>query len=547
MGASYPLYVLVCFTEESGSPFSAYETKFVELHEGVQYDNFDYSQKYRSVWPMNKKSKTSVRYPCKVLRFSDSLLALNTLCKNLVDGSMTLKELEEERLVLGEQAKDNGVMKKLTQTKEDIADEVSDGDDKDMLRGKRKRTPSTKLKDSKLPLEKKKAVSTKFVKKTATQKRKHSKEVGKKIIKELNRLEDDEEDKAVSSNSDANESNSSVEEDEIDDQDLLEQEMGIVPQSVTRKQKNKQSSTKKNMVSTQSFELAGLKSFTRLSRAGLSDSSHFSSTSAFGQLNVDENQDVDENQEKDCSKCSNFESRIMKLQSDLSISYAKNGTLRDQLTSSDAKLKELQALICYYEVSRPTTKLGWDIQKLIEAHVSGPVMMGNFKSSTDEYPDEPFGQQFSAWKSQKAVHVPEVDLRHNSPPLPALKKTIPPTAGLNVESIFNVKTAPLIVHASENGSSDDNKELTEEIRFPIPDSVLDLFSTKTLSNFVGKTMEYLHPDDDYLATRNLSDRNMSAQKIQAGNASDKIPMTEEEIQQVVGSSLIIKTMFTFKI
>ncbi len=64
-------------------------------------------------------------------------------------------------------------------------------------------------------------------------------------------------------------------------------------------------------------------------------------------------------------------------------------------------------------------------------------MMGNVKSSTDEYPDEPFGhrqfQQFSAWKSQKAVHVPEVDLRQNSPPLPALKKTIPPTAGLNVE------------------------------------------------------------------------------------------------------------------
>lgn len=119
----------------------------------------------------------------------DSLLGLNTLCKNLVDGSITLKELEEERLALGEQAKDNGVMKKLTQTKDDIANEVSDGDDKDMLRGKRKRTPSTKLKDSKLPLEKKKAVSTKFVKKTATQKRKHSKEVGKKIIKELNRLE----------------------------------------------------------------------------------------------------------------------------------------------------------------------------------------------------------------------------------------------------------------------------------------------------------------------------------------------------------------------
>lgn len=112
-----------------------------------------------------------------------------------------------------------------------------------------------------------------------------------------------------------------------------------------------------------------------------------------------------------------------------------------------------------FAVSRPTTKLGWDIQKLIEAHVSGPVMMGNFKSSTDEYPDEPFGQQFSAWKSQKAVHVPEVDLRHNSPPLPALKKTIPPTAGLNVESISNVKTAPLTVHASENGSSGDNKVL----------------------------------------------------------------------------------------
>ena len=79
--------------------------------------------------------------------------------------------------------------------------------------------------------------------------------------------------------------------------------------------------------------------------------------------------------------------------------------------------------------------------------------------------------------------------------------------------------------------------MTEEKRFPIPDSVLDLFSTKTLSNFVGKTLEYLHPGDDYLATRNLSDRNMSAEKIKAGNASDKIPMTEEEIQQVVNNQL----------
>ena len=107
---------------------------------------------------------------------------------------MTLKELEEERLVLNEKVKDNGVMKKLTKTKEDdTVDEVSDDDKKEVLRGKRKRTPSTKLKDSNFinsPLEKKnKAVSTKFVKRTATQKRKHSKEVGKKIIKELKRLE----------------------------------------------------------------------------------------------------------------------------------------------------------------------------------------------------------------------------------------------------------------------------------------------------------------------------------------------------------------------
>ena len=107
---------------------------------------------------------------------------------------MTLKELEEERLALDEKVKDNGVIKtKLTKTKEDAVDEVSDGDDKEVLGGKRKRTPSTKLKDSNFinsPLEKKnKAVSNKFVKRTATQKRKHSKEVGKKIIKELNRLE----------------------------------------------------------------------------------------------------------------------------------------------------------------------------------------------------------------------------------------------------------------------------------------------------------------------------------------------------------------------
>jgi hypothetical protein len=79
--------------------------------------------------------------------------------------------------------------------------------------------------------------------------------------------------------------------------------------------------------------------------------------------------------------------------------------------------------------------------------------------------------------------------------------------------------------------------LTEEKRFPIPDGVLDLFSTKTLSNFVGKTLEYFHPGDDYLAIPNLSDRNISAEKIKAGNASDKIPMTEEEIQQVVGNQV----------
>nr|CAH0103776.1 unnamed protein product [Daphnia galeata] len=369
-------WIDVCFTEESGSPFSVYETKFVELHEGVQYDKFDYSQKYRSEWPMNKKSKVSARYPCKVLRFSDSLLGLNALCKNLVDGSMTLKELEEERLALDEKVKDNGVIKKLTKTKEDAVDEVSDGDDKEVLRGKRKRTPSTKLKDSNFinsPLEKKnKAVSTKFVKRTATQKRKHSKEVGKKIIKELNRLEDDEEEKVVSSNSDANESNSSAEEDEIDDQDLLEQEMGIVPQS----------------------------SFTQLNRAGLSDSSQFSTTSAFGQ-------------------------------SDLSISYAENQTLQDQLTSCDAKRNELQELIRNYE-----------------AHARRPVKMGNFKSSTDEYSDDTVGQQFSeSWKPLKTVHVPEVDNLRQNPSLLALKKTIPPTAGLNVESVSNVKSDPLTMHA----------------------------------------------------------------------------------------------------
>ena len=39
----------------------------------------------------------------------------------------------------------------------------------------------------------------------------------------------------------------------------------------------------------------------------------------------------------------------MELQSDLSISYAKNETLRDKLTSSDAKQNEMQELIRYYE------------------------------------------------------------------------------------------------------------------------------------------------------------------------------------------------------
>lgn len=39
----------------------------------------------------------------------------------------------------------------------------------------------------------------------------------------------------------------------------------------------------------------------------------------------------------------------MKLQSDLSISHAKNQTLRDKLTSSDVKQSELQELIRYYE------------------------------------------------------------------------------------------------------------------------------------------------------------------------------------------------------
>lgn len=86
--------------------------------------------------------------------------------------------------------------------------------------------------------------------------------------------------------------------------------------------------------------------------------------------------------------------------------------------------------------------------------------MENFKPSTDEYSDDLSGQQFSTWKPQKTVHVPEVELlRQNPPPLPALKKTIPPTTGLNLESVPNVKTDPLTMHASENVSSGDNKVL----------------------------------------------------------------------------------------
>lgn len=68
--SSFPPYVLVRFIEESGSLFSVYEIKFVELDEGVQYDRFDYSQVYRSMWPMQKKNKSSLRYTCKVIRFS---------------------------------------------------------------------------------------------------------------------------------------------------------------------------------------------------------------------------------------------------------------------------------------------------------------------------------------------------------------------------------------------------------------------------------------------------------------------------------------------
>ena len=86
--------------------------------------------------------------------------------------------------------------------------------------------------------------------------------------------------------------------------------------------------------------------------------------------------------------------------------------------------------------------------------------MGNFKSSSDEYSDDTVGQQFSeSWKPLKTVHVPEVDNLRQNPPLLALKKTIPPTAGLNVESVSNVKSDPLTMHASESGSSGDTEVL----------------------------------------------------------------------------------------
>lgn len=215
MGASsFPPYVLVRFTEESGSPFSVYETKFVELDEGVKFDNFDYSQVYRSIWPMNKKNKAGLRYPCKVIQFSgiykhcfylsstiqmlivlsickDSLLGLKALCKNLVDGVMTIEDLEEERLTapVGDEENCAGT-KKLTKTGEEIDNEVIGGNNTE-VRVKRKRIPSTKLKDNFVTTTsvKKKDVPTKFAKRTASQQRNHSKDVGRKILNDLNRLE----------------------------------------------------------------------------------------------------------------------------------------------------------------------------------------------------------------------------------------------------------------------------------------------------------------------------------------------------------------------
>jgi hypothetical protein len=114
--------------------------------------------------------------------------------------------------------------------------------------------------------------------------------------------------------------------------------------------------------------------------------------------------------------------------------------------------------------------------------------MGNFKSSTDEYSDDTVGQQFSeSWKPLKTVHVLEVDNLRQNPPLPALKKTIPPTAGLNVESVSNVETDPLTMHASENGSSGDNEVLFlgEEffiIMFIYDNLKIGIFRRKAISN-----------------------------------------------------------------
>ncbi|KAK4007516.1 hypothetical protein OUZ56_012673 [Daphnia magna] len=97
----------------------------------------------------------------------------------------------------------------------------------------------------------------------------------------------------------------------------------------------------------------------QLNRDGLDDSSQFISISASSQLNSDENQ-------RNCAKCSNAESRIMILESDLSFFHTKNQSLLDELILSDARQAKLQDLINFMKSPVLSLNLEWVSRNLLK-------------------------------------------------------------------------------------------------------------------------------------------------------------------------------------
>ncbi|KZS10105.1 Uncharacterized protein APZ42_025507 [Daphnia magna] len=224
-------------------------------------------------------------------------------------------------------------------------------------------------------------------------------------------------------------------------------------QEVTRKKiNNKQSSlTKKDTVFfSVPFEPS------QLNRDGLDDSSQFISISASSQLNSDENQ-------RNCAKCSNAESRIMILESDLSFFHTKNQSLLDELILSDARQAKLQDLINFMKIASKKIAYPKKSKKqiLLRKRLAFFVSTTSFSTSLSENID------FHGYASG-------LDPRHT---LPCRKRLTRDIIELAKKGRLLIKKRILSAHSK-------------------PMATADIWSKKGLSSsYLGITLHYISAED----------------------------------------------------